>query len=153
MEQHRFGEAVEALQTAEALEAHNRDIARQLRLAREHLAQVTLRSFVASFHDGDGTVVGAPDDRRASAPRMIAIASGCPSPRSRSSRATCPPRVEPSLPRGTLFSSKWIRRPCAVSSLGLNVPLGGGQSASARRPGPTLCSHRRYRATLCWFAH
>ncbi len=40
MELHRYREAVEALQEAEALEA-NRDIACQLRLAREYLALVS----------------------------------------------------------------------------------------------------------------
>jgi hypothetical protein len=44
MDLHRYGEAVEALQEAEALESSNRDITRQLRLAREYLALVRSRT-------------------------------------------------------------------------------------------------------------
>ena len=124
MELHRYREAVEALQEAEALDA-NRDIACQLRLAREYLARVRTHTHPAQARLG--SPLASVGGRRSSAAesRMNAIVRAYLSRRSRSRLATCPPRAEHSSLHGTsqlsvVSSVSWLtyHRPTATGRFG-----------------------------------
>jgi hypothetical protein len=98
MELHCYREAVDALQAAEALEAANRDITRQLRLAREYLALVSTHTCPGP---GLRCLTTGLTLLTWTAGRMNAIARAYHSRLSRSRPATCPPRAERSSQHGT----------------------------------------------------